>query len=118
MGHVEKIESSIVRILDQLKTEQAAFNRTPRTGGRNNLFARQSQELAERVNVTQERLARAETSLAAARLIPEEIIIQEEPILDVPIQERFNGITPSIDTQDNTLRNALIVGGIIALLVL
>jgi len=44
-----------------------------------------------------------------------EIIIQEEPILDVPIEERFIPITPT-NGQDNTLRNALIVGGALLLI--
>jgi len=128
MGHIENALNVVENEKRDLKIIQAAFNSTPRSGGRNNIFARQSAELAGRVVEQQERLVIAEQTLAAARLTPDEIIIQEEPlsdlpiqeqlILQVPIRERVMMVTPTNGIEDNTLRNALIVGGIIALVIL
>ena len=126
MGHIERASNVVEQRKKDVKVVQDAFNRTPKSGGRFNILGRQSAELAGRVRDAQTDLDNAEKALAAARLMPDEIIIQEEPISDlpvqeqlilqVPIQERIEFITPLNGEQDNTLRNVLLIGGAILLL--
>jgi len=117
MPHVEQLQKNLENLLIRLNSEQIGLSKTPSTSSRScPLCAAQHAELQGRIDITQIGIENIKRQIDVARNEPHEIIIQEEPILDVPIEERFIPITPS-NGQNNTLRNALIVGGALLLII-